>query len=229
MTTQSENTRRIARNTLMLYGRMLFGMLVSLYTSRVVLNTLGVEDYGIYNVVGGFVAMFSLVSSSLSSAVSRFLTFELGRKDMGRLKLMFSTSLSIHVILALLVILVAETVGLWFLNTRMTIPADRLHAANWVFQASVCSFALGLCSTPFNASIVSHEHMGTFAKVGIMDVMLRLLVVLFIAHSSWHFDRLIVYSLLLVLVSISLQCFYLHYCGRHFEECRWRFSFDRPC
>ena len=225
MTTQSENTRRIARNTLMLYGRMLFGMLVSLYTSRVVLNTLGVEDYGIYNVVGGFVAMFSLVSSSLSSAVSRFLTFELGRKDMGRLKLMFSTSLSIHVILALLVILVAETVGLWFLNTRMTIPADRLHAANWVFQASVCSFALGLCSTPFNASIVSHEHMGTFAKVGIMDVMLRLLVVLFIAHSSWHFDRLIVYSLLLVLVSIS----YLHYCGRHFEECRWRFSFDRPC
>lgn len=113
MSTQSENTRRIARNTLMLYGRMLFGMLVSLYTSRVVLNTLGVEDYGIYNVVGGFVAMFSLVSSSLSSAVSRFLTFELGRKDMERLKLMFSTSLSIHVILALLVILVAETVGLF--------------------------------------------------------------------------------------------------------------------
>ena len=213
----------------MLYGRMLFSMLVSLYTSRVILNTLGVEDYGIYSVVGGFVAMFSLVSGSLSSAVSRFLTFELGRKDMGRLKLMFSTSLSIHVILALLVILVAETVGLWFLNTQMTIPADRLHAANWVFQASVCSFALGLCSTPFNASIVSHEHMGTFAKVGIMDVMLRLLVVLFIAYSSWHFDRLIVYSLLLVLVSISLQCFYLHYCSRHFEECRWRFSFDRPC
>lgn len=229
MTTQSENTRRIAKNTLMLYVRMLFSMLVSLYTSRVVLNALGVEDYGIYNVVGGFVAMFSLVSSSLSSAVSRFLTFELGRKNVERLKLMFFTSLSIHIILALAVVLAAETVGLWFLNTQITIPADRLHAANWVFQASVCSFALGLCSTPFNASIVSHEHMGTFAKAGIMDVMLRLLVVLFIACPSWHFDRLIIYSLLLVLVSISLQCFYLYYCGRHFEECRWRFSFDRPC
>lgn len=140
MTTQSENTRRIAKNTLMLYVRMLFSMLVSLYTSRVVLNALGVEDYGIYNVVGGFVAMFSLVSSSLSSAVSRFLTFELGRKNVERLKLMFFTSLSIHIILALAVVLAAETVGLWFLNTQMTIPADRLHAANWVFQASVCSF-----------------------------------------------------------------------------------------
>lgn len=113
MTTQSENTRRIAKNTLMLYVRMLFSMLVSLYTSRVVLNALGVEDYGIYNVVGGFVAMFSLVSSSLSSAVSRFLTFELGRKNVERLKLMFFTSLSIHIILALAVVLAAETVGLW--------------------------------------------------------------------------------------------------------------------
>lgn len=134
MTTQQENTKRIAKNTLMLYVRMLFGMLVSLYTSRVVLQALGVEDYGIYNVVGGFVAMFSMISSSLSSSVSRFLTFELGRGDMEQLKKVFSTSLCIHLALAGIVFLVAESVGVWFLNTQMTIPTDRLYAANWVFK-----------------------------------------------------------------------------------------------
>ena len=140
MTTQQENTKRIAKNTLMLYVRMLFGMLVSLYTSRVVLQALGVEDYGIYNVVGGFVAMFSMISSSLSSSVSRFLTFELGRGDMEQLKKVFSTSLYIHLALASIVFLAAESVGVWFLNTQMTIPADRLYAANWVFQASLVAF-----------------------------------------------------------------------------------------
>ena len=153
----SANTRRIAKNTLLLYVRMLFGMLVALYTSRVVLNTLGVEDYGIYNVVGGFVAMFSLISSSLSSAVSRFLTFELGKGNMERLKYVFSTSLLIHIALAGIIFILAETAGVWFLNTQMTIPSARLHAANWVFQASVLSFMSGLFSVPYNASIVSHE------------------------------------------------------------------------
>lgn len=128
------NNKRIAKNTLMLYVRMMFGMMVSLYTSRVVLNTLGVEDYGIYNVVGGFVAMFSLISNSLSASTSRFLTFELGKGDMQRLKQVFSTSLTIHAILAVAVFLLAETIGIWFLNERMTIPTVRLYAANWVFK-----------------------------------------------------------------------------------------------
>ena len=128
--THSENTKRIAKNTMMLYCRMLFSMLVSLYTSRVVLNTLGVEDYGIYNVVGGFVAMFSLISSSLSSSVGRFLTFELGRGDMERLKRTFSTSLLIHVVLAIIIFVLMETIGVWFLNNKMTIPVERLYAAN---------------------------------------------------------------------------------------------------
>ena len=163
MDSHAENTRRIAKNTLMLYVRMLFGMLVSLYTSRVVLNTLGVEDYGIYNVVGGVVAMFSLISNSLSSSVSRFLTFELGRGDMQRLKDIFSTSILIHLALAMIVLVLAETVGVWFLNTHMTIPTERLHAANWVFQASVVSFMFGLFSVPYNASIVAHELMSAFA------------------------------------------------------------------
>lgn len=142
--THSENTKRIAKNTMMLYCRMLFSMLVSLYTSRVVLNTLGVEDYGIYNVVGGFVAMFSLVSSSLSSSIGRFLTFELGRGDMERLKRTFSTSLLIHVVLAIVIFVLMETIGVWFLNHKMTIPVERLYAVNWVFQASILSFMLGL-------------------------------------------------------------------------------------
>ena len=154
--THSENTKRIAKNTLVLYVRMLFSMLVSLYTSRVILNTLGVEDYGIQNVVGGFVGMFSLISSSLSSATGRFLTFELGRGDKERLKLVFSTSLVIHVSLAAIIFVATETLGLWFLNTQLVLPPSRLVAANWVFQTSVLSFMLGLFSVPFNASIISH-------------------------------------------------------------------------
>lgn len=227
MDNHSENTKRIAKNTLMLYGRMLFSMVVSLYTSRVVLNTLGVEDYGIYNVVGGFVAMFSLISSSLSSSVSRFLTFELGKGDMERLKRVFSTSLIIHIGLALIVLIAAETIGLWFVNHKMVIPPERLYAANWVFQASIVSFCFGLLSTPYNASIISHERMSAFAYIGILNVCLKLTIVLFIAHSSWKFDRLIIYSLLLVAVSILLQCIYLIYCRKNFEECCVRFSWDK--
>lgn len=226
MTEQAENTKRIAKNTLMLYVRMLFGMLVSLYTSRVVLQALGVEDYGIYNVVGGVVAMFSMISNSLSSSVSRFLTFELGKGNLEGLKRVFSTSLSIHVALVLVIVLLSETLGLWFLNTHMTIPENRLYAANWVFQASVLTFVINLLSVPFSASIVSHERMSAFAYIGILDIMLRLLIVLFIAYSGWNFDRLIIYSLLLVGVVCIMQAIYWNYCTRNFEECKFGLSFD---
>lgn len=226
MTTQQENTKRIAKNTLMLYGRMLFSMLVSLYTSRVVLQALGVEDYGIYNVVGGVVAMFSMISSSLSSSVSRFLTFELGKGDTDGLKRVFSTSLSIQLVLAGIIVVLAETIGLWFLNTHMTIPANRLYAANWVFHASVLTFVINLLSVPFCASIVSHERMSAFAYIGILDVVLRLLIVLFIAYSGLGFDRLIVYALLLVGVVCIMQAIYWRYCTRHFLECQLKLSFD---
>lgn len=210
----------------MLYVRMLFGMLVSLYTSRVVLQALGVEDYGIYNVVGGVVAMFSMISNSLSSSVSRFLTFELGKGNLEGLKRVFSTSLSIHVALVLVIVLLSETLGLWFLNTHMTIPENRLYAANWVFQASVFTFVINLLSVPFSASIVSHERMSAFAYIGILDIMLRLLIVLFIAYSGWNFDRLIVYSLLLVVVVCIMQAIYWNYCTRNFKECKFGLSFD---
>lgn len=222
MSYNSENTKRIAKNTMMLYIRMLFGMLVSLYTSRVVLQALGVEDYGIYNVVGGFVAMFSMVSSSLSSSVSRFLTYELGRNDTERLKRVFSTSVSIHIVLAIVVFVLAETVGMWFLNTQMTIPEDRLVAANWVFQASMLSFIFGLLSVPYNASIIAHEHMKIFAYIGIGNVLLNLFIVLYIAYAPWVEDRLITYALLLVTVNVLVQVFYMLYCRSHFQECRSR-------
>lgn len=226
MNSQQENTKRIAKNTLMLYVRMLFGMLVSLYTSRVVLQALGVEDYGIYNVVGGFVAMFSMISSSLSSSTGRFLTFELGKGNIDALKRVFSTSLSIHVVLSVIIVLFAETVGVWFLNTHMTIPETRLYAANWVFQASIFSFVINLWSVPFSASIVAHERMSAFAYIGILDIVLRLLIVLFIAYSGLNFDRLIVYTLLLVLVVCLMQMIYWRYCYRNFEECRINLHFD---
>lgn len=204
-------------------------MLVSLYTSRAVLQTLGVEDYGIYNVVGGFVAMFSLISSSLSSAVSRFLTFELGAGNLSKLKRIFATSLFVHLILAVIVLFFMETIGVWFLNTKMTIPLERIHAANWVFQASVLSFILGLIVVPYDASIVSHERLNAFAYIGILNVVLRLFVVLFIAHSTCFLDSLIVYALLLVVVCVFIQFTYIYYCRKHFEECRFHFIIDKSC
>ena len=216
----AENNRRIAKNTLFLYIRMLFGMFVSLYTSRVVLNALGVENYGIQNVVGGFVAMFSLISSALSSSISRFITFELGTGNKERLKQVFSTSLLIQAGLAAIVIIAAETVGLWFVNYKMVIPPERLYAANWVFQASVLTFALSLLSTPYSATIIAHEKMNIFAYFGIFNIFLNLGSVLFIAYSGFEFDRLIVYSWLLLAVSVVMQLLYVSYCYRHFEESR---------
>ena len=221
MDSQQDKTKRIARNTLMLYVRMLFSMFVSLYTSRVVLNVLGVEDYGIQGAVGSFVAMFSLISSSLSSAVSRFLTFELGRGDKESLKQVFSTSLLIHIGLALLVCVCIESFGVWYLNNCMDkIPPDRLYAANWLLQFSVVSFMLGLISVPYNASIVSHERMDVFAAIGIADVIARLCIVLSLQIMPASIDKLIAYSLMGLCWGLATQAFYFYYCGSRFEECK---------
>lgn len=229
MPSHSENTRRIAKNTLMLYVRMLFGMLVSLYTSRVVLEALGVEDFGIYNVVGGLVSMFSLISGSLSASVSRFLTFELGRGDSERLRRIFSTAVWIFVAISIVVMLLAESLGLWFLNTHMTIPANRMVAANWVFHLSVAGFMLSLLTVPYNASIVAHERMSVFAYIGILDVLLRLLVVLFVAYAPVPADHLVLYGFLQLAAGILLQAIYWTYCRRHFQECHVERRFDCQC
>lgn len=226
--TQSENTKRIAKNTLVLYVRMLFSMLVSLYTSRVVLNALGVEDYGIYNVVGGFVAMFSLLTGSISAAISRFLTFELGKGDKQRLSMVFSISLVVQFILAFIIVLLLETIGVWFLNHKMVIPSDRLFAANCLLHFSTLSFAVSLISMPYNASIISHERMDIFAYIGIADVLVRLFIVCSLAYLPTDFDKLISFAVMTLLSGLTFQFIYWSFCRHHFEECRFKLHFDKP-
>lgn len=216
----SGNNSRIAKNTLMLYFRMLFSMGVSLYTSRVVLNILGIEDFGIYNVVGGLVAMFSLVSGSLSSASQRFITFELGKKEDQKLQEVFSTTVTVHLLLATIILLLAESVGLWFLNTQLNIASSRMNAANWVYQCSVFSFIVFIISIPYNATIIAHERMKAFAYIGIGEVLMRLGAVL--ALPFLPFDKLEVYAIFIMLIAIAVRLVYGHFCRKNFLECRFR-------
>lgn len=219
------NNKRIAKNTLLLYFRMLFMMAVSLFTSRVILNTLGVEDYGINNVVGGVVAMFSVLSGSMSSSISRFITFELGKGDKNRLKTVFSTGINIQLGMSLIILLVAEAVGVWFLNYKMNIPEERMYAANWVFQCSILTFILGLLSVPYNAAIIAHEKMSAFAYISIIEVTLKLIIVYLLTISPY--DRLITYSILFMLVGVLIRLISGYYCKRHFEECTYHLVYDK--
>lgn len=216
---------RIAKNTLIMYARMFVMLLVGLYTSRVVLSTLGVSDYGIYNVVGGVVGMFSIISSSLSSSVSRYLTFEIGHGDLDRLKEIFSSSVMAQVVMASGMFVLMEIVGIWFLNYKMNIPAERLGAANVVMHCSIVSFALGLINTPFSAELIAHEHFGIFAYLTLAESVLKLLVVFLLGVSPY--DKLETYALLLLLVTVILQIVYFIYCRKQFEECRVQRRFNK--
>ena len=216
--TSAVKNSRIAMNTILLYFRTMLTMAISLYTSRVVLQTLGVNDYGIYNVVGGFVAMFSIISGALTSSISRFLTFELGRGEKERLVKIFTTSIVIQAVLALLIIIVGEVVGYWYVNYKMNIPDGRMVASNWVLQCSFITFALNLMSVPFNSAIVAHERMSAFAYVSILEVSLKLLIVFLITNTL--FDKLIVYAILMALVALIIQSVYAIYCYKNFEECK---------
>ena len=225
MTNTAENNKRIAKNTLLLYFRMLFMMVVSLYTSRVVLNTLGIEDYGIYNVVGGIVTMFSILSGSLSTAISRFITFELGKGNLNQLTKIFSASVTIQLLLSFFIIILIESIGVWFLNTRMTIPMDRLTAANWVLQFSIATFVINLISVPYNAMIIAHEKMSAFAYISILEAIGKLAIAFLISIAST--DKLIFYSILMCLVSLLIRFCYGYYCKKHFEECHYKFILDK--
>lgn len=225
MTDASANNKRIAKNTLMLYFRMLFTMAVSLFTSRVVLNTLGVEDYGIYNVVGGVVSMFSIISGSLSAAISRFITVELAKGDSDKLRKTFSASVTIQLILSLIIIVLIESVGVWFLNAEMVIPAERLDAANWVLQFSIVTFAINLISVPYNATIIAHERMSAFAYISILEVVCKLVIVYLLKVSP--IDRLVFYAILMCAVSVLIRFVYGYYCKKHFTECKFSFHFDK--
>ena len=225
MSNQISNNKRIAKNTLMLFFRMALLMLVSLYTSRVILNALGVEDYGIYNVVGGFVAMFSIISGSLSAAISRFITFELGKGGDSKENEVFSTSVIIQLLIALIVFVLSETIGVWFLNNYLTIPTGRIIASNWVFQFSIITFVVNLISVPYNATIVAHEHMSAFALIGILESLLRLLISYLIFISP--IDKLIFYSLLMCLSSVLMRLIYGVYCRKHFSESKFCWCFNK--
>lgn len=224
MSDTSTNSRRIAKNTLLLYFRMLLTMVVSLYTSRVVLGALGVEDYGIYNVVGGVVAMFSMLSGSLSAAISRFITFELGTGNSEKLARVFSSSVTIQLCLCAIVLLGAETLGLWFLNNKMVIPESRIYAANWVYQLSLLTFVINLISIPYNAAIIAHEKMSAFAYISIFEAVSKLIVAYCIVVSQ--IDKLILYASMLATIAIIIRLIYGVYCKKRFEECTYHFIYD---
>lgn len=221
----SSNSKRIVKNTLLLYVRMLLMMIIGLYTSRVILNALGVEDYGIYSVVGGVVSMFSIISGSLSAAISRFIVFELGRGDKDKLHRIFCTSVNVQIALIVIITLLLETVGFWFLNNKMIIPTDRLIAANWVFQFSIFAFALNLLCVPYISTIIAHEKMSAFAYIGLFDAIARLVISFVILLNP--FDRLVYYGLLVLCVGLIQRIMYTIYCKRHFEECFYKPVFDK--
>lgn len=219
------DNRRIAKNTMMLYARTAFSMLISLITSRVTLQVLGIENYGINDAVGATIGMFSVVSGSLSGSISRFITYELGHGDINKLKRIFSTSLNIQLAIGAVIILLGETLGVWFLNTQMNIPAERMTAANWVLQFAIWSFFIGLTQVPYGACIVAHEKMNVFAWFSIIESVFRLVIVYLLYISPY--DKLITLSLLGFVVSLGMRIAQRIYCARTFEECHYQFVLDK--
>ena len=224
------NNRRIAKNAVMLYVRMFISMIVGFYTSRVVLDVLGVDDYGIYGVVGSVVLMWGFLNASMSGATSRFLTYELGRGDAKRLSDTFSSALIVHMLIALTVFILAETVGLWFLYNKLVIPEGRMTAAFWVYQLSIVSTMVGITQVPYSATIISHEKMDIYAYVEIVNVVFKLLIVYVLLIGN--FDKLILYAVLVFTVNMMIAMFYRYYCIRHFKETRvhwlWKPSVLKP-
>ncbi len=222
---KSENNRRIAKNTIFLYIRMIITMLVSLYTSRIVLDVLGVDDFGIYNVVGGIVSMFAFINGAMTGVTQRFINFALGSKDTKYLSSVFSTSIQIHFLIACIIFLLAESVGLWFLNAKMNIPSDRILAGHFVYQCSILSSLVLIMSVPYNALIVAHEQMSAFAYISVLEVSLKLLVA--IALIYWPKDKLMLYALLLLFIQILVRIIYSRYCYKHFKESKYIKNFDK--
>lgn len=221
----SQNNKRIAKNTIFLYFRMGLMIIVSLITSRVVLSTLGESDYGVYNVIGGFVAMFGIISGSLSSAISRFITFELGKGNESKLNLIFCTSINVQIIISAIILILCELIGIWFIDNKMNIPPDRIFAAQWVLQFSLLSFVLNLISVPYNATIIAHERMDAFAYICLGEAIVKLLVLYFLYISN--FDKLILYSALLAIISFIVRLVYGIYCNKNFRECHYHLVLEK--
>ena len=223
--TEQTNNKTIAKNTLFLYFRMMVTMVISLYTSRVVLKILGVDDYGIYQAVGGIVGFLSFVNNALSTGSSRFLTYGLGEGNLEKLKRTFSTTLTAHIILALVIVIVAETVGLWFLYNKLVIPLERIDAAAFAFHLSIITAFFSLTQVPYGACIIAHEKMTIYAYVSIVEAVLKLAIVYMLALGD--VDKLKLYATLLCLLQVGIIIFYRIYCVQHFDEARFKFSIDK--
>ena len=217
---ENNTTKRIAKNTLMLYFRQILIMIVSLYTVRVVLNTLGAEDYGIYNVVAGVVVLFSFVNNAMATSIQRFLNFNLGKEDTEKTQQTYSASLLIHIGIALIFVILAETIGLWFVNSKLNIPLERHSAALWCYQFSIITTVFNILRVPYNAVIIAYEKMSFFAWVSIVEAVLKLLVVYLLIISP--LDKLVAYVILLTLVSIIILFCYKIYCNKKFEIAHYK-------
>lgn len=220
------NTKRLAKNTIYMYIRMFILMIISLYTSRVLLKQLGVEDYGVYNVVGSIVVMFNSLRGIFASSTQRFLNFEMGKGNNERLNTIFNMSVMINLIIALVFVVCVEVVGWWFLNYKINIDPTRLTAAKWVFQFSVISTVIALMTTPFDALIIANEKMGFYAGASILDGVLKLLIIYLLAISP--FDKLISYGFLLLCVHIIMRLISAFYCRKNFKESRYKWCWDKP-
>lgn len=218
MTTTPDNNKRIAKNALFLYVRMFFLMFVQLYTVPIILKTLGTEDYGIYNVVAGVVTLFSFIGGSLASGSQRFISFELGRNNKKNLKSVFDTTISIYLIIGLIIFILLETFGVGFLNSEMSIPVERLYAANWVLQLAIITFLFNLMTIPFSAAIIAHEHMNLYAYISIVECLCKLGIALSLPIITT--DHLITYSLMVCFVQLIILIGYIVYCRKHFDECK---------
>ena len=218
------NNKRIAKNTVYLYMRTLVVIVINLYASRVILATLGIEDYGIYNVVAGVVAMFGFLNNAMVASSQRFISFEQGRSDIERQKDVYSTSILIHLTIAVVILFIAETVGLWFLNNKMNIPDERMIAANWVYQGAILTFIFKIINTPNQASVIAHEHMHFFAIVSVLDAILQLAIIYVL--KVFTLDKLILYSLLLLGIAFLNLLLYRLYTISKFKECRFKIVRD---
>lgn len=221
----TQNYKRIAKNTLFLYFRMIIIMAVSFYTVRVVLDTLGVTDFGLYNLVASFVTIMMFLNATLTSGTQRFLTFEIGKNDLRKLKQTFSTAILIHIALAVFILILGETIGLWFLYEKMNIPADRFDAAFWAYQFAIFSTMITVMQVPYNALIIAHERMQIFAYISILEASLKLLIVYLLLFSSY--DKLITYAVLMFLVSLTIAMFYRYYTIKNYSESHFEYSFDQ--
>lgn len=219
------SNKTIAKNTLFLYSRMLLSMLVGLFTAGITLNVLGVNDFGVYNVVAGFVSMFTILNASMTQSTQRFLSFDIGRNDIQQLQRTFSTTLTIHFVIGFIVVLALETFGLWFINYRLNVPAERLAAINVVFQFSVLSTFLGIIQVPYNALITAHERFNVYAYISFLEIALRIIVLILIIHINY--DKLILYAILLFCSSFIVRLVYLTYSRRNFKESKYVFYFDK--